>query len=81
MDQNKLKVLQNVEYKVKRVCGNCMYADLTPSTDWGTCTYHDYHHLKHNERRQLSIHRTGSCRTHRLVDLSVIHGFAQFLEP
>lgn len=84
MDKNKLKVLQDIEYQVKRTCGTCINASIKPATDWGTCKIWTYEHLKHTEERsQLSINRYGQCSSHEAPFSMSVHlgGFIEFLEP
>ena len=62
MDVNKLKVLKEVKYSVKQCCGICIYANIAPTSNWGTCTLNDYNHEKHSvTKRELSISRYGYC--------------------
>jgi hypothetical protein len=62
MDLNKLKVLQDLPYKIHKVCGICKNGRWKPNTDWGTCMIILYNHKKHTtDERELSIHKYGSC--------------------
>ncbi len=63
MDANKLVKLKVIGYTIRKACGNCVHSLFpNPNTDWGTCYKHTYEHLKHsNQKRQLSIHRSGVC--------------------
>jgi len=62
MDENKLKVLKDINYKIGPVCGLCKHGEFTADM-WGTCAEHKYSHLKHTgEKRDLSIHRYGHCK-------------------
>lgn len=77
MDRNKLKVLQDIGYSIKKVCGNCLHG-LFPQNDWGTCAVTTYDHEKHTgPARQLSIHRTGHCSKH-VFDTSRGHQLGAF---
>ena len=61
MDKNKLKVLQDIGYKIQSVCSLCVYATF-PNNDWGTCNVHVYNHLKHTGPvRKLTINKLGFC--------------------
>ena len=61
MDENKLKVLQELPYKIQRVCGICKHG-VFPNNDFGTCAKLQYDHKKHTgPSRQLSIFKLGSC--------------------
>jgi len=67
MDANKLKVLQDINYTVRKVCDNCKFAKGLQhnSTGFGTCAKHHYKHLKHTgEPRELSINKFGYCNSH-----------------
>lgn len=63
MDENKLKKLREVGYRIQDVCGlckNCWFS--SPSAVWGTCKISCYEHLKHSDStRQMSIFRYGTC--------------------
>ena len=79
MDENKLKVLQGVGYKVNPCCGLCKHGWF-PQNDWGTCEIHKYAHLKHTGvSRQLSIHKYGSCPKFEAKGLSTLGAFGEFL--
>lgn len=84
MDANKLKVLQEVGYRINSHCGICRHADLSKD-GWGYCGVHFYNHLKHSEERsRLSINRMGSCPRFELDEQALavlgLHQFAQFLK-
>jgi len=72
MDQNKLKKLHDIGYKINGCCGICAHANSF-NDDWTTCKVHTYNHLKHtDEVRQLSVFIFGSCpqfELHPDVDL------------
>lgn len=69
MDENKLKELRRIEYKVLKCCGNCEYRRIEPNVVWGTCKLHQYTHTKHEGGaktgvRELSINKYGICDRH-----------------
>lgn len=73
MDQNKLKVLKDIEYKIQECCGLCAYGTFKPGTSFGTCSVQTYDHLKHTgPERNLSINRYGKCFTFKLVNEDVL---------
>ena len=79
MDANKLKVLQNLDYTIKRVCGNCGFTSLV--SGWGNCALHSYQHQKHTDsKRALSIHFSGSCGAHEWACHLNLQGFNEFKE-
>ena len=64
MDANKLKVLEEIDYKILPCCMNCKHADIYV-LGFGTCKLHTYQHLKHENpggSRGLSIHASGTCQ-------------------
>lgn len=62
MDANKLQVLNDIGYKIRETCGTCRDFQVFTKSDFGTCSYHEYKHLKHTgEPRQLSVHQHGYC--------------------
>ncbi|MFA5154795.1 MAG: hypothetical protein WC554_19775 [Clostridia bacterium] len=62
MDENKLKLLKEVDYKVVECCGICIYSKFEAERDFGVCLKHSYLHKKHTEQiRNLSIYRYGKC--------------------
>lgn len=61
MDANKLSRLQEINYRVCKVCGLCQHGNF-PNNEWGTCDLYNYEHLKHSKvLRELSINRSGLC--------------------
>jgi hypothetical protein len=81
VDENKLLMLRGMAYRIERVCGLCKNGWF-PKDGWGTCEVHTYEHLKHTQgRRQLSIHRFGSCGAFDLDPkrASLLGSFKQFL--
>jgi hypothetical protein len=83
MDANKLKVLQEIGYSVRKVCGNCAFSDIAPTAFWGTCSKHAYTHLKHTGAdRDLSVRFDGHCDKHEFRSEAVenLRGFGPFLE-
>ena len=64
MDENKLKVLKEINYQIRRTCGNCRYSNGF-SNGFSTCKIYRYNHLKHSkETRELSINENGYCSEH-----------------
>jgi len=63
MDNNKLKVLQELPYVIQRCCGLCKFGTFPGlGSNWGTCKENSYEHQKHSDaNRQLSINKFGSC--------------------
>lgn len=81
MDKNKLKVLQDIDYKINRCCGVCKHGDFGYLNDWGTCSIQQYSHLKHSgENRQLSINVFGSCDKFELNETYDFGGFKEFVK-
>lgn len=82
MDANKLKVLREIGYTVRRTCSLCVHARFACSSDWGACDAHAYEHAKHERVRALSIHRAGTCARFEPDAESVerLAGFAEMLE-
>ena len=81
MDADKLRVLHEIQYGVSRVCGLCRFGWF-PNNDWGTCEQHTYEHEKHVPgRRQLSIHKFGSCPRFELAEprAHLLGAFQRFL--
>lgn len=65
MDANKLKVLQDLKYTIRKVCENCKFSKGLNNSDFGTCAKHSYNHLKHTDaKRELSINKFGYCESH-----------------
>jgi len=81
MDANKLKVLQEIGYKITSHCGICESSDLS-ADGWGYCNVNTYQHLKHSEETsRLSIHRMGSCGRFKLNGLKLtVLGLGTFRE-
>ena len=80
MDNNKLKVLREIGYRIMPTCGDCVWAEF-PQDDWGTCGLHDYQHEKHTgEKRQLSIHKSGNCPQFEVATLAHLSHFAEFFD-
>lgn len=59
-DENKLKKLTEIGYRLQSSCGLCKHGRFSPSLDWGSCKQHTYEHLKHG-KKDLSVHRAGHC--------------------
>lgn len=82
MDVNKLKRLRAIAYRILPVCGICKHGCFQPHSQWGTCSQHQYEHLKHSESgRQLSIHRAGSRSDFHMEEREgqILHAFSEFL--
>ena len=81
MDNNKLKVLRDINYSIPRTCGLCKHARLG-HYEWGTCEIQTYDHLKHGNERQLSISRYGSCAKWQENEAATytLDRFREFLE-
>ena len=88
MDANKLKVLQDINYTIRKTCGNCEHAflntrDTKGIVDFGLCTIQFYNHEKHtNSKRELSINEYGYCSKHKWEynTKNVLHGVAELME-
>jgi len=86
MDANKLKVLQDIDYTIRAVCGNCanfIGAWKAIKNGFGTCVLGDYtyQHNKHTgQKRELSVHFSGSCDRHKYTEDIRLHAFEQFKE-
>ena len=62
MDQNKLKKLREIDYKINKSCDTCVFSSFRTNNDYGFCMLHTYDHLKHTgENMPLSIFRFGVC--------------------
>ena len=62
MDRNKAKKAVEVGLKVAKCCGTCQEFELGSKWEgWGTCRTFSYFHEKHQEERQLSVHRAHFC--------------------
>lgn len=69
MDANKRKVLIDIGYKIQPCCGLCKHS-VFPNGNWGGCNIQTYDHLKHSDsRRQLSIHKFGTCPKFELDEI------------
>lgn len=84
MDANKLEVLRELPYSVRKVCSLCRHGVFpNPSTDWGTCSEQEYEHKKHTgSPRQLSIVRFGNCSRFELSPrlVATLGAYQEFLE-
>ena len=85
MDANKLKVLQDINYKVRKVCGNCKHSRFSSTgANFGTCMIQKYAHLKHTgDLRELSINNFGHCNKHEWaeqIESFQLGGFTQLKE-
>lgn len=86
MDDDKLRVLREIDYTIAECCALCVHSDFAPLVDWGVCRIHTYTHQKHNggaEGRELSINRHGVCPKF-MLDLNEVprfSGFIEFIKP
>ncbi len=79
MDKAKLKVLQELEFRIRPSCAFCVFSTF-PNNDWGTCATNKYEHEKHTgEPRDMSIHKSGLCYTYMAdhIKLNTLEGFAE----
>ena len=72
MDAAKLAVLRTEGYTIPKVCGLCKHSTF-PQDDWGTCGVISY-------KRQLSIHKSGSCANRFELDEGEAVKLAHFQE-
>jgi len=80
MDPNKLKVLQEVSYRINPCCGLCKHGWF-PQNDWGTCEIQKYEHQKHSgPPRQLSIHKYGRCPKFKAKQNTNLGLFQEFFD-
>jgi len=79
VDENKFKMLKRVSYRILKTCRTCIYSHFAPATEWGTCSLWHYHHLKHDEVRDLSIHICGGCPSWKMDKTGLLGGFAELL--
>lgn len=82
MDANKLKVLQNIGFRINPNCETCAHSDLSDD-GWGYCGAHEYEHEKHSEEKSfLSVHRMGWCSQWELDQAKLatlgLHAFKEF---
>ena len=80
LDTNKLKVLQGIGYRMRRVS-----TPIYPQTGGGYCGVHEYQHIKHSEGTSfLSVHRLGWCKQWELNVETLatlgLHAFREFAE-
>lgn len=83
MDANKLKVLQDLPYRIQKTCGLCRHRLFVRDSPWGVCATQTYEHQKHTGApRQLSIHRSGYCPKFEAdpAALNYLEGFRAFFE-
>jgi len=82
MDENKLKKLEDIGYKIKRTCALCKNSEFPSFTAiWGVCKIQNYSHLKHTDaNRQLSICRYGQCGKFELNENIDFGKFNCFIE-
>ena len=61
MDENKLKKLREIGYKIPETCRWCKEISSL-DTPWTTCERYAYQHKKHTHKiRRVSIHSSGTC--------------------
>lgn len=80
MDANKLKVLRELGYRILPTCSNCVHSFFRQD-EWGTCDANTYQHEKHTgDRRQLSIHESGTCPKFEMSTVAHLGRFAEFFD-
>jgi len=62
MDANKLEVLKKEGYKIRPCCGLCKNGHFRGFDQWGVCKIKFYDHIKHGDRRELSVNEFGICQ-------------------
>ena len=78
MDANKEAKLREIGYHIRPACASCTHASIQSGHTWGTCTLHEYEHVKHTgPKRKLSIHMLGHCR-HFEFDQESLNGLANY---
>lgn len=82
MDQNKLKVLRDIEYVIPKQCGICIHGTFSAlSAQFGVCAIQQYDHLKHTgDARQLSVYRGGCCPKFTADEASIEKGLGHWGE-
>lgn len=84
MDATKLKVLNEVGYRIQESCGLCRHFDAKHGSAFGVCTRYGYVHEKHTgPARNLSVHVNGCCAdgfTPDEVTSVRLGGFADLME-
>lgn len=84
MDANKDLRLQEINYKLHRTCGLCVYFEGSKGSMFGVCKKNTYNHLKHTgDARALSVNIYGSCLDFDwdTVKLPQLHGFQKYIDP
>lgn len=87
MDDNKLNKLREIEYTIRKSCGECEHGAFNGNNSWGTCVIHRYSHKKHDgggkgSDRELSIYQHGACEDfvrNTFYELATEH-FKEFYE-
>ena len=82
MDDNKLILLNKIEYKINNSCHLCKNSKFNFGKSFGVCRKHRYEHLKHSEKdREMSIHICGICSDFEMIgsEVSYLDKFQQFL--
>jgi hypothetical protein len=77
MDQNKLKVLRELKYRISPTCKTCRHGDF-PLGNFGYCAENTYEHAKHKETRFLSVHQDGFCEKYDRSESLVLDKFEEF---
>ena len=70
-DDNKFEKLREVGYQQPVTCGLCIHG---PKTGWGECGKHRYEHQRQSNPdagRGVSVHASGTCRSHELDESRV----------
>jgi len=82
MDINKLKVLKEINYTIKKTCNNCDNSFFKKRTDWGLCMDSSYFHNKHEKNMFVSINRYGYCEDWKISKSKIekLGYFKNFLE-
>lgn len=62
MDENKRLKLIEIGYEIRPTCSTCAHGEFKFRMTWGSCSKHEYTHLKHTgPDRHVSIHVDGHC--------------------
>jgi len=84
MDENKLKELNLIGYKVLNCCALCSFFEKgnVENSVFGTCSSNSYLHIKHNQVRKLSVSIFGYCTKFQLDKnkSNMLESFSRFME-
>jgi hypothetical protein len=84
MDKNKLKELNAIGYKVLACCALCSNFEKgnIENSLFGTCSKHNYLHLKHEQVRNLSVSIFGNCYDFQVSrdKTDMLESFFEFME-